>query len=217
MSANETSLPTGNSTAKFWDRIAESYAKKPVADEQAYQTKLRVTRDYLDTDMNVLEFGCGTGSTAIAHAPYVNHLLAIDISSKMIDIARGKAEAGNITNLDFLQATIDEFDAPEESFDAVLGLSILHLLEDKDAAIAKVYSMLKPGGAFISSTVCLGDGLSFFKYITPVGRFLGLLPILKVFTANDVLDSLRRHGFEIEHQWQPGKNKGIFIVATKPG
>jgi ubiquinone/menaquinone biosynthesis C-methylase UbiE len=42
--------------------------------------------------MEVLEFGCGTESTAIAHAPYVKHIQALDISSKMIDIAQGKAQ-----------------------------------------------------------------------------------------------------------------------------
>ena len=55
--------------SRFWDRVAEGYAKKPVADEAAYQKKLQVTRDYFRPDMEVLEFGCGTGSTAIAHAP----------------------------------------------------------------------------------------------------------------------------------------------------
>ena len=52
-------------SSKFWDRIAARYARKPVADEAAYRRKLAVTRDYLAPDMDVLEFGCGTGSTAI--------------------------------------------------------------------------------------------------------------------------------------------------------
>ena len=76
--------------SRFWDKIADRYAKKPVSDEAAYQKKLRVTRDYLRPDMDVLEFGCGTGSTAITHAPFVKHIQAIDISSRMIEIAHGK-------------------------------------------------------------------------------------------------------------------------------
>ena len=83
-------------SAKFWDRIAKRYSKRPVADEAAYQKKLQVTREYILPDMEVLVLGCGTGSTAIAHAPYVKHILAIDISPKMIDIAQGKAEAKNV-------------------------------------------------------------------------------------------------------------------------
>ena len=57
--------------SKVWDRFAKRYAKSPVADQDAYQKKLQITREYLRPDMEVLEFGCGTGSTAIAHAPYV--------------------------------------------------------------------------------------------------------------------------------------------------
>ena len=60
--------------SKFWDRHAERYAKSPVADEASYQKKLQVTREYLRPDMEILEFGCGTGSTAITHAPYVKHI-----------------------------------------------------------------------------------------------------------------------------------------------
>ena len=72
------------SSPVFWDKVAERYSKKPVADEAAYQTKLRVTREYFRPDMQVLEIGCGTGSTAIAHAPFVEHICATDISPKMM-------------------------------------------------------------------------------------------------------------------------------------
>ena len=47
---------------------------------------------------------------------------------------------------------IDAFSAPNGSFDAVLGLSILHLLDDRRTAIAKVHRMLALGGVFLSST-----------------------------------------------------------------
>ena len=72
--------------SRFWDRIAKKYARTPVADEAAYQKKLDITHGYFRPDMRVLEFGCGTGSTAIAHAPFVKHIHAIDISKD--DIAR---------------------------------------------------------------------------------------------------------------------------------
>lgn len=47
--------------------------------------------------------------------------------------------------------------------------------------------MLKPGGVFVTSTVCLGDTMKFFKLIGPVGRFLGLMPLVKVFTIADLM------------------------------
>lgn len=202
--------------SKFWDRIAERYAKKPVADEAAYQKKLQVTRDYFRPDMAVMELGCGTGSTAIAHAPYVKHIRAIDISSNMIEIAQRKADADKVTNVTFEQSTIEDVSAADRSLDAVLALSILHLLENKEAVIAKVYGMLKPGGVFVTSTACLGDTMTWFKVIAPIGRALGVIPLVKIFTAKELEDSLTGAGFRIDHRWQPSKGKSVFIVAKKP-
>ncbi len=97
----------------------------------------------------------------------------------------------------------------------MLGLSILHLLEDKEGAIAKVHRMLKPGGVFVTSTTCIGDTMKLLKVIAPVGKFLGLMPLVKVFTTEELVQSVTDAGFEIDHQWQPGKGKAVFIVAKK--
>jgi ubiquinone/menaquinone biosynthesis C-methylase UbiE len=202
-------------STKFWDRMAKGYARRPVADEASYRKKLEITRGYVKPDMAVLEFGCGTGSTAIAHAAYVNHIQAIDLSANMLEIARSKAADAGVSNVTFQQASIDAFEAPDESFDAILGLSILHLLTDRNAAIAKVYRMLKPGGIFVSSTVCLGDSMKWLKPIAPtIGRLFGL--VIRVLTSADLLRSLTEAGFTIEQEWQPGPKNAVFIVAKKP-
>jgi cyclopropane fatty-acyl-phospholipid synthase-like methyltransferase len=60
-----------NDEARFWDKRAEKYAQRPLADQAAYEKKLEITRRYFNPDSVVLEIGCGTGSTALAHAPYV--------------------------------------------------------------------------------------------------------------------------------------------------
>lgn len=198
---------------RFWDKMADSYARQPIADEAAYQTKLKVTQSYLRRDMDVLEFGCGTGGTAIIHAPHVRQITAIDFSEAMLAIARGKAEAAGVDNLTFERADITTFGAPDGRFDVIMGMSILHLLADKDAVIANVFRMLKPGGFFVSSTTCLGDTMGLFKFIAPIGKALGLLPQLDVMTTQDLVRSLTGAGFSIEHQWQPGRGKAVFIVA----
>ena len=203
-------------SARFWDRIADRYARMPVADDAAYQRKLDITRQYLRPHMAVLEFGCGTGSTALAHAPYVRSILATDISARMLEIARAKAEARRVANVTFRRTGIDDLEAAPESFDAILGMSILHLLEDRDAAIAKVYGLLRPGGVFVSSTACLGDFMRWFGLVAPVGRALGLLPQVTVFTEKDLVAGLTAQGFRIAEQWRPGPKQAVFIVATKP-
>lgn len=198
---------------KFWDRIAERYSRQPIADEAAYQKKLEVTRQYFRPDMEVLELGCGSGSTALKHAPFVRHVRAVDISSKMISIARAKAT--DVANVTFQQACVEDLDVPKESVDAVLALSLLHLLDDKEIMIARIHDMLKPAGIFVSSTACLGDTMKWFKVVGPVGRFLGLIPTVKVFTVQDLVESLTGAGFDIDYQWQPARGKAMFIVAKK--
>lgn len=203
-------------SAKFWDKIAVRYSKQPIADEAAYQKKLQVTREYFQPDMEVLEIGCGTGSTAILHAPHVKHIRAIDISAKMIAIAQDKSKAANIENITFEQSSIDDLDISNQSLDIVLGLSILHLLANKEATITQVFNMLKPGGVFVTSTVCLGDAMKYIKFIAPIGRFFGFMPLVKVFTVEELVNSFTLAGFDIDYQWQPTKGKVIFIVAKKP-
>ncbi len=69
---------------RFWDKRAAKYAQHPVADQAAYEKKLEITRTHFRPDSEVLETGCGTGSTALAHAPYVKHILATDFSLEQV-------------------------------------------------------------------------------------------------------------------------------------
>ena len=131
-----------NKSERFWDKIANRYSKQDIADEVSYQKKLKKTQEYLKTNMEMFEFGCGTGSTAIIHAPYVKYIRAIDMSSKMLEIAQGKADKENINNITFEQSTIDDFNAPDQSLDVVLGMSVLHLLENKEETIGHLKSII---------------------------------------------------------------------------
>ena len=203
-------------SAAFWDRIAVRYANQPIADEAAYEKKLEITRQYLRPDMEVLEIACGTGSTAILHAPFVKHIQAVDVSAKMLGIAQSKADAAGIANINFVHSSVDEFTAARESFDAIMGFSILHLLEDRKAVINKVYDLLKPGGVFVSSTMCLDGNMRWLKLIAPIGRMLRLIPLVRFFSADVLCAELTDAGFTIDYQWRPNQSKALFIVAKKP-
>ena len=96
--------------SKFWDKIADKYSKQPIGDEESYQHKLETTRELLKPDMELLEFGCGTGNTAVKHAPFVKHIHAIDISSGMLEFAKGNAADAGVENITFEQAGISDYD-----------------------------------------------------------------------------------------------------------
>ena len=202
---------------RFWDRIARKYAHSPIKDEAAYQQKLAKTREYLTPEAEVYEYGCGTGSTAIAHAPFAKHILATDISSGMLAIAQEKADAAGVTNVTFRQETIEDATAEDGRYDMVMAHSILHLVEDKEAAIAKSWQMLKPGGVFVSSTACLSDFMGWFRYVAWFGRRLGLIPYVAVFSQREMIASITAAGFRIEHKWLPSRKSALFVVAVKEG
>lgn len=201
--------------SRFWDRMAERYVASPVADVPTYEKKLDITRSYLRPDMELLEVGCGSGATARLHAPHVRHILATDFSPRMIEIARAKSAEEGVTNVTYEVADVNQLDRPDGSFDMVLALSVLHLMEDRDATIRTIHRLLKPGGLFISSTACIADFAGFFRFIGPIGRAVGLLPVLNIMSHNELVADLESAGFAIEHDWQPGARKAVFIVARK--
>lgn len=202
---------------EFWDKTAERYAKSPVSDEATYRRKLAETQSFFRPDMRIVEFGCGTGTTAIHHAPHVQHIDAIDISENMLEIGRGKARKAGIDNIAFTRGTLTEFSAKDASFDAVLGLNVIHLLPDREAVFAEAARILKPGGIFVSSTVCLGHSyLRFIKLIAPLGKMLGLMPDVFVLTEGELASEVTRAGFKIERKWNHGKSDiAVFMVARK--
>jgi ubiquinone/menaquinone biosynthesis C-methylase UbiE len=203
-------------SARFWDRFAERYSKKPVGNQVHYQKKLEVTQKYLKSDMAALEFGCGTGSTALLHAPFVKRYEAIDVSPKMIDICKQKLANQPKANLYFSSLPFERISSAEESYDAILAMSILHLISDPEEVICKVFKLLKPGGVFVCSTTCIGDTMAWFKYIAPIGHAMRLLPKVQVFSKQKLGIMLSNAGFEIDYRMETNDKKAAhFFVAIK--
>ncbi|WP_018689040.1 class I SAM-dependent methyltransferase [Ahrensia kielensis] len=204
--------------ARFWNFMARGYARRPVKDTKSYQHKLDITASYLQPTDTVFEFGCGSGTTSLIHAPRVSHIDAIDFSSEMIAIATEKASAKEIQNVKFFVSTLQDWPQPQNGsrYDAVLGMSILHLLPDLDDALAQVHKLMKPGAYFFSSTVCLGDMNALIHLaLAPFGA-LGLIPKVLPLKADELAEHMMAHGFTIESTWHPKDDATVFIVARKP-
>ncbi|WP_432448560.1 class I SAM-dependent methyltransferase [Aliiroseovarius marinus] len=201
------------SDAKFWNKVADKYSRDAIADTASYEHKLELTRQHFTPEMSVLELACGTGSTAILHAPHVGHYHAIDISERMIEIARAKEMPDNLT---FEVANFEQMDIAPASYDMVQAHSVLHLLHDPQAAIQKAFDALKPGGVFVSSTACVG-GVWWLKLVAPVGQALGKIPHIAWFSEDDLRQMMRDAGFEVIEDWRPeGKIKALFLIAKRP-
>ena len=181
-------------SAAFWDNIANKYAKSPISNPEAYQYTLERTRSYLSPSDKVLEVGCGTGSTALLLADDVEQIVASDISTGMINIAKGKAAEQAITNVDFIAADLTGKSIPQGPYDAILAFNFLHLLDDPSGTIRYLNGLLKPGGIFVSKTPCRpvkGTSLKFWLLSTalPLLQWLGKAPYVN-FMAGDELEGL---------------------------
>lgn len=206
------------SSVTFWNKIAPKYARSAVPNEQVYARKLKITQSYLKPDMRALEFGCGTGTTALHHAPFVKEYIATDIAPEMIRIAEQKRSDNGVANVKFSVGTINSAWEQEQQFDAVLGLNVLHLLPDWRSQIETIYRLLPAGGLFITSTTCLKENvpLSWLRFVAPLFRSLRVLPTLAFFKKREFRDCIVQTGFEIVHDWTPESSPATsFLVCRK--
>ena len=133
----------------FWDKAAPKYFKQPISNMQAYEETLARTVSYLGPDSRVLELGCGTGGTALRLAPHVRSVVATDFSKGMIEQAKGREQADNVT---FMVADTFSPELEPGVFDVIVGFNLFHLVEDPQATYARIHDLLAPGGLFVSKT-----------------------------------------------------------------
>ena len=204
--------------AAFWNDLAERYARQPLANPGAFARKIEITRSRMKPTDVVLDIGCGTGSLALRLACSGATIHGLDISSEMIRIARGKAQAEGAANVSFHVGAFDAFELFEPaSLDGVCAYSLLHLVEDVPAALNRIYALLRPGGFFVSSTVCLGESWVPYRPILEVMRWLGKAPRVHTLRKRVLVDEMRRAGFAALDQPEVGADPTIaFVVAEKP-
>ncbi|MBX2856725.1 MAG: class I SAM-dependent methyltransferase [Rhodobacteraceae bacterium] len=203
----------------FWDGVAEKYAKSPIGDEDAYQYTLGRTRTYLSPTDHVLEIGCGTGSTALLLAGNAGQIIASDLSTKMIEIAQGKARDQGVSNVKFITANLFDETLDQGPYDVVMAFNLLHLIEDTEGALQRVHRLLKPDGLLISKTVCTsaaGAPLKFrlMRLIVPVMQLFGKAPYVKFMNSSAFEAMVKAQGFQIlEAGDHPPPSR--YIVARK--
>jgi arsenite methyltransferase len=203
--------------AKFWDKIAETYAAKPVSNVPAFERKKALTRECLRPDATVLELGCGTGTLALEMARYAGHIHAIDVSSEMIRIAKQKQHTQGVANVTFTQGKLDASAYPPAHFDCVWAYSVLHLVPERKVILESLFSLLKPGGWFIASNVCLGDSWLPHEAVISVMRWFQKAPVVFSYTRATMLREMHETGFVDVHEKDVGAGKLVaFVLARKP-
>ena len=97
----------------------------------------------------ILDMATGTALVAIEAAQIVGEggqVIGVDISTGMLEQARRKIEAARLKNIELVEADVEIFDFPDNSFDRVLCCSALAYLRNIPATLRHWYRFLKPNG-----------------------------------------------------------------------
>ncbi len=98
----------------------------------------------------MLDFGCGEGQLGVQMALVGAHVLGIDISPELIDLARRRAELDQVEHrVDFQVSDILQSPPPDDSFDFVVCTDALHHV-DLPRVVQILFRCLKPGGILIA-------------------------------------------------------------------
>jgi 2-polyprenyl-3-methyl-5-hydroxy-6-metoxy-1,4-benzoquinol methylase len=207
-----------NRTEMFSDLIANNYLNiaKNKGLEQKHTNILKNIGPYLNTDKSILDYGCGTGTISIEIANMVDEINAIDISSKMIDVAQRRSAQLKISNISFLQSTIFDEKLTKGSFDVVLASGILHLVEDKQKVIKRIYELLKPGGLLLSATECMSEKKSIISILLLFLIKIRLFPFtIQYFNVSELKESMTSNRLSIVRTDVLAENPVCYFIAAK--
>lgn len=137
--------------ASEWDQRVASWAD--VCAGPAFQRfRDRVLMEAApERDADVVDIGCGTGLLALAFAPRVRRVWALDVSPGMVGDIRRRADEAGIDNLIPLCADARVLPLPDESIDIAVSSYALHHVDEsgKHESLDEVYRVLRPGGRLI--------------------------------------------------------------------
>lgn len=132
--------------AEFWSKVADRYDR--VVDLQIGGKTRSMVRERAARERDLgrlVEFGCGTGFYTEALACNADTVLATDISSAMLDVAKQRVNARNVT---FRVEDCQRTSFPDGAFDTAFISLVIHFTVPGDT-LAEMRRILRPGGTLI--------------------------------------------------------------------
>lgn len=124
-----------DTVAELYDQVFEDFRVRQ--DEWKWLTR------HLRQDGRVLDIGCGNGALLLALAPLLREGVGVDVSGRMIEIARHRARGEGNLSFEKIEGPVLPF--PDASFDSVVSMLSWRYL-DWDPIVAEIHRVLKPGG-----------------------------------------------------------------------
>jgi 2-polyprenyl-3-methyl-5-hydroxy-6-metoxy-1,4-benzoquinol methylase len=206
---------------KMWDSMAKSWDKPGAGLGAGDKRLVEKTKRYLQSGGTVLDYGCASGTICLELAKDVKQAYGVDISSKMIEIAQKRAEENKAANTTFIHGSIFNEGLKKESFDVITAFNILHLVEDIPQVMQRIYTLLKPGGTFITATPCLGQkkpSVLLMEIPVWIASKTGILPHVNFFTIAKLTDAVNAANLKVS-ETECLKNTSLveYFIAAKKG
>jgi SAM-dependent methyltransferase len=161
-------------SAERWDRASAGWGR--VADRiRTFGMPVSawmIEHAHLQPGQRVLELAAGPGDTGFMAAELIKPggtLTSSDLSDGMIDVARERARAQGIDNVEFEQLSLEWIDKETASFDVILCRWGIMLIQDPEAAVKEARRVLRPGGRI---AVAVWDEAKLNPWATVPGRAL---------------------------------------------
>jgi SAM-dependent methyltransferase len=128
----------------------------------------------LRSGMTVMDVGCGTGTVSAWMASKVGsegRVVGVDVSNEQLEVARERASALGLRNIDFLALSASDLGEVRMQFDLVYSRFLLVHLEHPEDALRKMLGRVKPGGILASDeqvlagVCCFPDSAAFRKSV----------------------------------------------------
>ena len=134
-------------TRVTWDEAAEAYRGFQTINAPVSEALVRA----LDAGPGdrILDLATGPGEPALSLATLVGpagSVLGVDLSERMVAIARDEAGRRGLTNVEFRVMDATRLDLPPEAFSHVVSRFGFQIFTDPDAAAAEAHRVLRPGG-----------------------------------------------------------------------
>jgi len=115
---------------------------------------LETLKPFLPAEPVALDMGCGTGASTLALAPRCGHITAVDLDGAMLDMLQQKARnAGLSARITTVQASMDEPDFPDGSFDLVWSEGAIYNM-GFEAGLKRWRQLLKPQACLAVTEAC---------------------------------------------------------------